>query len=477
MTVPTVALSSSPTTGLGLGAVAGELLTRASQPGYQQWLSHAGTARGCSHPVRLSGEITDIDPATGELLHRVATSAMPDGMLYVPCGTRRASICPACAETYRRDAYQIVKAGLNGGKGIPADVATHPAIFVTFTAPSFGLVHTRATGPGGKILRCRPRRKAAICPHGRRLSCPYRHKENDSSLGRPLCPDCYDYDAAVVWNAHAPELWRRTMISLRRRLDRLAKPAHIKLSYAQVAEFQARGAIHFHALFRLDGYDPADPTSLLPPPSHLTTAALDDAIRLAAAGAWFATVPHPAKAGGWDINWGTQLDRRPVSISPGGAITSGQVAGYLAKYATKATEPVGLAAVRITADNITHYAAAPTHQGRLIRACWKLGAARHPDFLALRRWAHMLGYRGHFLTKSRRYSVTFKVLRAARAAWRRRQEPLTVRTEPHSMPIRLTLLTYAGTGWRTSGDALLALSAAARAREHERIAREETCMT
>ena len=154
MTVSTVALSSSSTTDLELGAVAGELLARTSQPGYQQWLSHAGTARGCSHPVRLSGEITDIDPATGELLRRVATSAMPDGMLYVPYGTRRASICPACAETYRRDAYQIVKAGLNGGKGIPADVATHPAIFVTFTAPSFGLVHTRATGPGGKILRC-----------------------------------------------------------------------------------------------------------------------------------------------------------------------------------------------------------------------------------------------------------------------------------------------------------------------------------
>lgn len=215
MTVPIIDLSSSPTSGMELAAVAGELLARASQSGYQQWLSHAGTARGCSHPVRLSGEITDIDPATGELLRRVTTSAMPDGMLYVPCDTRRASICPACAETYRRDAYQIVKAGLNGGKGIPADVAIHPAIFVTFTAPSFGLVHTRATGPGGKILRCRPRRKVAVCPHGRCLSCPYRHKENDSSLGRPLCPDCYDYDAAVVWNAHAPELWRRKARSRR----------------------------------------------------------------------------------------------------------------------------------------------------------------------------------------------------------------------------------------------------------------------
>jgi hypothetical protein len=34
-------------------------------------------------------------------------------------------------------------------------------------------------------------------------------------------------------------------------------------------------------------------------------------------------------------------------------------------------------------------------------------------------------------------------------------------------------LTYVGTGWRTSGDEFLVLSAASRAREHRRIAREE----
>ena len=89
----------------------------------------------------------------------------------------------------------------------------------------------------------------------------------------------------------------------------------------------------------------------------------------------------------------------------------------------------------------------------------------------------MLGYRGHFLTKSRRYSVTFKTLRTARATWRRRQEPLIQRDVDGAAPLRLTLLTYAGTGWLNTADAFLALSAAARAREHERIAREETCMT
>jgi hypothetical protein len=464
-----------PETGLGTGALPGtmtELLSRVSQDGYADWLAHTATARGCSHPVRLAGEVTDIDASTGEVIRRIDTAGMPDGVLYMPCGTRRASVCAACAETYRRDAYQLVKAGLDGGKGIPANVASHPAVFATFTAPSFGPVHTRATGPGGTVLRCRPRRKKTICPHGRHLSCPRRHKDDDACLGKPLCPDCYDYDAAVTWNAHAPELWRRTTIGLRRRLDRLAKPLRVKLSYAKVAEFQARGVIHFHALFRLDGYDPAQPDALLPPP-HLTTADLADAIRHTAAATWFATVAHPAKPAGWDINWGPQLDIRPVSINPSGQITSGQVAGYLAKYATKAAEPAGLSAARITADTISHYAAAPTHQGRLIRSCWKLGGYSHPAFKALRRWAHMLGYRGHFLTKSRRYSVTFKALRAARATWRRRRESLARRGADDAASVRLSLLSYAGTGWRTTSDAFLALSAAARAREHEQVARSE----
>jgi hypothetical protein len=69
------------------------------------------------------------------------------------------------------------------------------------------------------------------------------HPDGDTRLGRPLCPDCFDYAAAVVWNAHAPEQWRRTTIALRRYLDRMAvgHGVKVRLSYAKVAEFQARG--------------------------------------------------------------------------------------------------------------------------------------------------------------------------------------------------------------------------------------------
>ena len=90
-----------------------------------------------------------------------------------------------------------MRAGLAGGKGVPESVAIHPCVFATFTAPSFGPVHTRVLTPDGKVARCRPRRKANHCPHGRRLSCGQRHKDDDACLGKPLCPDCYDYQAAA----------------------------------------------------------------------------------------------------------------------------------------------------------------------------------------------------------------------------------------------------------------------------------------
>ena len=84
----------------------------------------------------------------------------------------------------------------------------------------------------------------------------------------------------------------------------------------------------------------------------------------------------------------------------------------------------------------------------------------------------MLGYRGHFATKSRRYSTTMRALRGARRDWQRRRHPLA-RHHGDKTIVTDTDLQWAGRGWRTTGDALLALSAAARAREHRRIAREE----
>jgi hypothetical protein len=462
-------------TGASTRTLDDELLDRAARDDYDTWLGTALAAGGCVRPIRLRGNIRDIDPATGELLRTVKTDDLPDKVIYLPCGDRRASVCPPCAETYRADTYQLIRAGLAGGKGMPESVAVHPCVFATFTAPSFGAVHTRVTASEGKVARCRPRRKVSYCTHGQRISCGQRHKETDASLGRPLCPDCYDYNAAVVWNVHSSELWRRTIISLRRQIDKIAKAhgARVRLSYAKVAEFQRRGLIHFHAIFRLDGIDPNHSERTVQPHQAITADVLAGVIRQVASSAWFATVSHPAKPTGWDITWGAQVDPRVVRLTDDGEITDVAVASYLAKYATKSTEPAGILPGRITADTARIYADKRTHQGRLVAACLKIGGHPHEDYRALRRWAHMLGYRGHFATKSRRYSTTMRALRAARRDWQRRQHPLAYHHGDKTV-ITHTNLEWAGRGWRTSGDALLAMSAAARAREHRRVAREES---
>ena len=279
------------------------LVARAGGSDYRRWLTSAQSTGGCVRPVRLRPALLRVDPATGELTPAAGDSPdAPDGVIYKACGDRRASVCPPCAERYRADTWQLIAAGLRGGKGIPAEVSGHSTVFMTLTAPSFGLVHTRRTASTGRVLPCRPRRKPAPCPHGVDLRCTRHHDQDESVLGLPLCLDCYDHLGQVVWNAHVGELWRRTVIGLRRELARVAR-AHgttVRLSYAKVAEFQRRGVVHLHALLRLDGIDPADKERVIPP-AGLTSADLETAVRHAASGTALMTEPHPDRLGGCRI--------------------------------------------------------------------------------------------------------------------------------------------------------------------------------
>ena len=180
-TGPVLALAPGTRTAPGTGANTGPFIhPRASaderifaglhHAGYDAWLDHVWHAAACTRPVRLRGDIRHIDPATGELLRTIPTIGMPDGVIYKPCGNRRATICPGCAETYRRDAYQLIRAGLVGGKGITPAVATHPAVFATFTAPSFGPVHARPVRQHTCADRSRCRCQAPALPR------PPRHR-------------------------------------------------------------------------------------------------------------------------------------------------------------------------------------------------------------------------------------------------------------------------------------------------------------
>jgi hypothetical protein len=96
----------------------------------------------------------------------------------------------------------------------------------------------------------------------------------------------------------------------------------------------------------------------------------------------------------------------------------------------------------------------------------------------------MLGFGGHWSTKSRRYSTTFTVLRRARVAFAKRRHtrdgiPLDGwgRPEDDQAVIVVASWVYVGAGYQTEGERWLALSAAARAREHRRIAWEELTTT
>ncbi|GFJ76469.1 hypothetical protein Phou_006490 [Phytohabitans houttuyneae] len=242
-----------------------------------------------------------------------------------------------------------------------------------------------------------------------------------------------------------------------------------RLSFGKASEMQRRGVVHFHAIVRIDGRDPTDPTRILPPPAGLDADDLKAAIDHAARTVAFTTDPHPTRPDGWLIGWGDQVLTKVITVSGHGQITDAQVAAYVAKYATKSTEATGHTSARLTDETVNLYADGDgSHTERLVEACWQLGATR--DWRRLRRWAHMLGFGGHFLTKSRRYSITFTILRQQRLIYRRTQTtgPETqAETTAQDTTLVVNFLQFVGAGWHTTADAMLANTSAALAREHE----------
>ena len=188
-------------------------------------------------------------------------------------------------------------------------------------------------------------------------------------------------------------------------------------------------------------------------------------------------VDDPARV----LAFGRQLDARPVRTSrrtddPDRTLAPEQVAGYLAKYATKSAEDTG-----VTSN--AHYrrirATARTLATRATPAA--KGFGEDNPYALLAKWVPMLGFRGHFATKSRRYSLTLGTLRRAR----RRAQALIARSRAEGRPLDLASLEadlladdehdttlvvghwqYVGSGWATEAERVLAIAAAARAREY-----------
>jgi hypothetical protein len=553
----------------------GELAHRAARADFPRLEAQLRSSGYCARPVRLRGEVR-VCEGQGRPRTVWSTDSEPDGILRKACGNRREAVCPPCAERYRGDAYQLIAAGLRGGKDVPETVTGHPAVFVTFTAPSFGIVHTRPLDRAGEPRRCRPRRDAPVCEHGVRLSCAQVHDEDDPCLGEPICPDCFQYGDAVIWNNVLGELWRRTVpVYLPRVLAREVEvtQAHlrelVRVAYMRVAEYQRRGLVHLHAVIRLDRAMPDyRGDQLRPPDARFTPRLLEDAVHATVAEV---SAPVPDELGGGRVRWGEQLDIRHLDPA-----ARREVAGYLAKYATKSTEQAGGLLHPITAEDVDT-APVREHVRRYLHHAFRLDAtaraavddheaerrspvgpaaetAHDPNLLARRvqqamstdgrvsvrlrdrggehvgritsfapaaapprltldsgdtiavadiaaiatstytakrprhktpdrrlgACAHAFGYRGQCLSKSRRYSTTFKALRQARE--QHVQDRLAASDDASQRALaevaaseRVASFTYAGRGHLTTADAFLAASAAARAREERRIAREERC--
>ncbi|MGH2941185.1 MAG: replication initiator [Solirubrobacteraceae bacterium] len=407
------------------------LVARAGDPKRERWLQQVRRTGACRHPVRLRGVVLRGDEPV------YSTASEPDGALMVRCGNRREACCPSCAHEYRGDMWQLVYAGLAGGrKGVPEQVASHPQVFASLTAPSFGVVHSRPDDD-------------------RACRCGQRHDVDDPELGAAIDPATYDYEGAVLWNWHAPALWNRFMIELVRVLAGRAGHSErewrqrVRVAYAKVAEFQARGLVHFHAIVRVDGAK----DRATAPGAAVSPEKLCEAIREAAASA---RLDGDAGDGQTvDIRFGEQLHTRVLAgAEDGRELSPGQVAAYVAKYSCKSSH-----------EQITSRDADPDRwrdrgvPEQLVQmAAAALRLSERAGLRELGRWVHMLGFRGHFVTKSRGYSTTLGELRAARAAYRARQDqpPENGEVSDDESTVVWSVWQYLGSGYLNPGDVLLA---------------------
>ncbi|MFF3451247.1 replication initiator [Streptomyces sp. NPDC002667] len=237
---------------------------------------------------------------------------------------------------------------------------------------------------------------------------------------------------------------------------------HLRLSFAKVAEYQRRGAVHFHAVVRVDG--PDGPETV--PPGWATADVLDGAVR-AAALAVEVSMPYVAALGERVFRWGAQLDVHPIRRAlDDGPVTDQAVAAYVAKYVSKSLGDVGGTDRPITSHEELDLLPVSAHTRTLMGTCWRLGRLAELDQLSLQAWAHTLGYRGHVLTKSRRYSTTYAVLRTERADHQRGGERVP---EPGVSEVAWR---YVGSGY-TPGEAEIAAGIAEDLARLRVIAREE----
>lgn len=436
-----------------------QMVRRAASPGFDEWRRLSASVGHCANPVHLAGIGPD-----GRAVKVVAR-----------CNNRRATVCPSCSHLYGGDTWQLVHAGLRGGHhDMPETISSHPAVFATLTAPSFGPVHTiRDSG------RCQPanlvhRRR---CQHGTPLWCEKIHAKGDDCLGQPLCADCYDYTGHALFAWHAPELWRRFTIRMRRLLDKALRetghdPKQTRISFVKIVEPQRRALPHLHAVIRLDGAtEPGEAPRL--PDADVSAAELALLVRRAAADVAVTTTDETGAA--QVVRFGAQLDTQPLTHARQGPSLglARKVAGYLAKYVTKSVNDLCVSARRIPPMAIDGLGVSE-HVRAILHTLVRLSTA--PGNSGMADWLHTLGYRGHVTTKSRRYSITMTALRTIRATWQKAKSSAPQSDPPNmenSSKILVGQWELYRIGHRNLGERELALTAARQALDRAHTTRDQ----
>ena len=395
------------------------------------------------------------------------------------CGNRRADRCPSCSRLYAADTFHLIRAGVAGGKGVPEPVADNPLVFATLTAPSFGAVHgppapplpapmrpsgtvparaaqgllpgARTGRPGARpasvrgLLRLRVARALAVV--GARAVAPLHHRPQAppgaAARGRPGPPG-RRREPAVRQGRRVPGPRRRALP----RPDPPRRPTRRRWFRPSPDRGHRRRPRRGRRAGRRRGHPRRRPG-------------------------------HPGRH-----DPGSRSARRstPASCGPLGAPTTPMPRS--APSRSPATWPSTRPSPRPTPrPGQPPPAAAARHRPALAAQADAARRPHEPPYRLLGRWAHTLGFRGHFSTKSRRYSVTLGRLRRARqraqiriaAAARagttvdlRDLEAELLADDTDEATLVIGSWAYAGSGWANAGETALATAAAARAREYAR---------
>src|SRR5215211_4539678 len=235
----------------------------------------------CSRPV-ATGERRSAPPARPRTRPTSSTSWPPASAAVRACPRPWLSIRGCSSPSRRRPWARSIAARRKGGGCIPATPTGKDRPARMAGGRAAGSATTRTTP--GWASHCAP---AATRPTPR-----------------------------VLWNALAGRLWSRTTIYLYRVLAQLAGLTEeelrrlVRVSFAKVAEYQKRGAVHFHAIIRLDAAtDCGCPACVAPPPSGFTADLLERAVRRAAASvAVSCPALHEDQGVTLMARWGEQLD-------------------------------------------------------------------------------------------------------------------------------------------------------------------------